>query len=229
MRSRHFILVFILTPLIIQNTVAQEVNLIGRANIGIGFDYLEQDFNGINTRYSPGGGLGLEAGLEGEIQNNLFWYGTLGMTINLNLHYEEVNGTTRKTSFSWNKKYFTGGINKYFDIRNNHISDFYGGGGLTLGIPGILRLTENGTGNGSSGFKGRINYKTSAGFQLHSGITLTIFDGFLLRPEIRYRYINYNSKQKSPGLVNTPELKKANAQGIDISVSIVKRIKGGRR
>ncbi|MFY0601493.1 MAG: hypothetical protein JXR03_17595 [Cyclobacteriaceae bacterium] len=212
---------------------AQDLNLIGRANLGIGFDYLSQDFNGINTKYSPGGGLGFEAGLEGEINDDLFWYGTVGITFNLNLHYEEVNGVTRRTSFSWNKKFFTAGANKYFEVRSKFISDFYGGGGLTLGIPGILRRTVNGNGNGNgnSGYLGRIKYKTSLGFQLHGGATLAITDGVLLRPELRYRFINYKSKSFSKGSLSDlePGLKKANGQGVEISVTIVKQIRGGRR
>jgi hypothetical protein len=205
------------------NLLAQDLNLIGRANIGIGFDYLTQDFKGIKTFYSPGGGLGLEAGLEGELPNDLYWYGTLGMTFNLNFHYEEVSGVTTKTSFSWNKKFFAGGVNKYFDLRNKYIDDFYGGGGLLLGIPGIMRRTVNGD------YKGRINYRPAVGFQIHGGVTLTLFDNFLLRPELRYRLINYNAKSDSPGLSSEPELKKAHGEGLDISLSIVKQIKGRRR
>lgn len=205
--------------------ISQDLNLIGRANIGIGFDYLSQDFNGIKTFFSPGGGLGIEAGMEGELPNDIYWYGTVGMTFNLNLHYEETNGATNKTSYSWNKKFLTAGANKYFDQKSKYIGNFYGGGGLTLSIPGILRRTEN------DKYLGRIKYNTTLGFQLHGGATLTLFDDFLLRPELRYRLINYKAKSFTRGEISDlePELRKANGQGLDISLTIVKQIKGGRR
>lgn len=231
MKEKASVYLLFLLLLTSNTAMSQDLNLLGRANIGIGFDYLTQDFNGLNTRYSPGGGIGLEVGMEGEINNDLFWYGTVGITFNLNLHYEEVMNMTRRTSFSWNKKYFTGGVNKYFELRNKYFKDFYGGGGLLLSFPGTLRRTENGTGNGNSGFLGRIKYNPALGFQLHSGTTLTIFDGFLLRPEIRYRFINYNSKSFTKGDIDDlpPGLKKANGQGIDISVTLVKQIRSRRR
>ncbi|MFT6868186.1 MAG: hypothetical protein ACJA08_003036 [Cyclobacteriaceae bacterium] len=203
----------------------QDLNLIGRANFGIGFDYTSQDFNGIKTFFSPGGGLGLEAGIEGEFKNDIYWYSTLGFTFNLNFHYEEVNGKTSKTSFSWNKKFITVGANKYHEINNKFISDIYGGGGLLLGVPGTMRRTVN------NDYKGRVNYHIAPGIQLHGGATLTISDNFLLRPEIRYRFIQYNSKSFSKGDIKDlqPEVRKARADGLDLSLSIIKQIRTGRR
>ncbi|MEP4534931.1 MAG: hypothetical protein ABJ004_17690 [Cyclobacteriaceae bacterium] len=225
MNRTHLLIISALIIVSSSLASAQQLNLIGRANIGIGFDYISQDFKGLKTFYSPGGGMGVEAGLEGEIQNDLFWYGTVGFTYNLNFHYEEINGQTTKTSYSWNKKFFTGGVNKYFDINNKYIGNFYGGGGLMLAIPGIMRRTINST------YQGRIKYKTSLGLLIHGGATLTITDNFLLRPEIRYRYINFKAESYTRGDVSSleSELRKAQGQGLDISVTIVKTIKGGGR
>ncbi|MEP0937396.1 MAG: hypothetical protein ABJH57_16670 [Cyclobacteriaceae bacterium] len=225
MNRSHLLVISALIIIYPSLTSAQQLNLIGRANIGIGFDYISQDFKGLTTFYSPGGGMGLEAGLEGEIQNDLYWYGTLGFTYNLNFHYEEINGQTTKTAFSWNKIIFTGGVNKYFDIRNKYIANFYGGGGLMVAIPGTLRRTINST------YQGRIGYKPNLGLLMHGGATLTITDNFLLRPEIRYRYINFKAESFTRGDVSSLEsgLKKARGTGLDISVTIVKTIKGGSR
>ncbi|WP_258105636.1 hypothetical protein [Marinoscillum sp. MHG1-6] len=204
---------------------SQDLNLIGRLNVGIGLDYISQDFNGIKTFFSPGGGLGLEAGLEGELPNDLYWYGTLGFTQSLNLHFEEVNGQTRKTAFGWNKKIILGGVNRYFEIRNRYIPNVFAGAGAQLAFPGKLRRTEN------NDYKGRIYYNPAVGFHLEGGATFDIVNRFLIRPSVRYRFIQYNARKYSKGDVSTlrPDLKKAFGGGIDISVTLVKQIKGGRR
>lgn len=216
---------FLIIILIHYSSLAQDLNFIARGNVGIGFNYISQDFKGIKTFYSPGGGLGAEIGLEGAMKNDVFWYGTLGMKVNLNFHYEEVNGVTTKTSYSWNKKFITAGANKFFDLRNQNITEFQAGGGLIFGIPGTLRTTENNI------YNGRINYSLALGAQIHTGLTLDIYDKFLLRPEIRYRFIRYNSKSYTRGDIKDldPELRKARADGLDISLSIIKTIRSGRR
>ena len=57
---------------------AQNLKFIGRYNLGIGASYESLDYNGAQVMYSPGGGMGLEAGLGYELLKNLDGYLTAG-------------------------------------------------------------------------------------------------------------------------------------------------------
>ncbi len=203
---------------------AQELNALGRVNLGIGFDRLSQDFNGINTYYSPGGGIGLEAGLEGELPQNVFWYGMLGICMNVSFHYENLNGVENKTFYTWNKKMISAGANKFFDIKNKYVPEFFAGAGLTYYIPGQLKREE------TNKYKGAIDYNSTLGFQLETGLTLHLIKSLELRPSVRYRFAKFQSTDYSQGTIDQldPALRKANASGIDLSVSIVHQLRAPR-
>lgn len=204
---------------------AQHLNAIGKVTLGIGFNRLSQDFNGINTFYSPGGGLGFEAGLEGELPQDLFWYGMLGICLNINLHFENTNGLKNRTFYTWNRKMISAGANKFFDIKNKYIDNVFAGGGFTFYIPGKLKREE------TNDYLGAIDYKSTIGFQLEGGCTFHLNESIILRPALRYRYATFKSSDYSQGDLDELEsgLKTARIGGIDLSVSIIKQIRGGRR
>jgi hypothetical protein len=205
--------------------VGQEINLIGRVNQGIGLHYLPQDFKGILTKYRPGGGLSFEAGLEGELPQDIYWYGTVGMIFNLNLHFQDVNGKQDRSFYTWNKKCITVGANKYFDLPNKYIPQAFAGGALNYYQPGKLKREEN------NKYKGAIEYKSTLGFQIESGVVLDVLSAFKIRPSLRYSYAKFQSEKYSQGTIDKlPEaLQTAKASSIDFSVSILKQIGGQKR
>lgn len=220
-----YLVITILICFILVRAQAQELNALGKVTLGIGFDRLNQDFNGLTTSYSPGGGIGFEVGSEGELPQDVFWYGMIGICLNLNYHLENSNGIQNRTFYTWNRKLISAGANKYFDIRNKYIANVFAGGGLTYYIPGKLKREE------TNDYLGAIEYKSTIGFQLDAGCTFHLNESITLRPALRYRYAKFKSTAFSQGTINQldPALQKANAVGIDLTVSIVKQIRGARR
>ena len=197
---------------------AQNLKFVGRYNLGIGAQYETLDYNGASVLYSPGGGMGLEAGLAYEVVKNLDTYVTVGFQKNLALQYESMNGVSNKTSFSFGRTFVSGGINKLFQLSEGTFNGIILGGGINYNMPGKLKIIENNENRGIA------TYNSALGFHIDAKLKLKFNDNFSLEPGLRYRNINFESSNTLSGNSSFPEgLRQVNATGVDLSVSIAKR------
>ncbi|AHM63325.1 hypothetical protein D770_25400 [Flammeovirgaceae bacterium 311] len=198
---------------------AQNLKFISRLNLGIGAQYDWLDYNGNQVAYSPGGGMGLEAGLGYELLKNLDAYATLGFQKNLALQYESMNGVSNKTSASFGRGYFTAGFNKLFKTSDGVFNGIILGAGLNYNLPGKLKLTEN---NQSMG---EWAYGNALGYQVEAKFKLKFTESFSLDPGLRYRNIRFENEQSANSAWPTlPYMNRLNATGVDLSVALVKRL-----
>jgi hypothetical protein len=200
--------------------MAQNLKFIGRINLGIGAQYERLDYNGNQIAYSPGGGMGLEAGLGYELIKNLDAYATLGFQKNLALQYESMNGVSNKTSASFGRGYFTAGLNKLFQTSDGVFNGIILGAGLNYNFPGKLKLTEN---NQSMG---EWAYGNALGYQIEAKFRLKFTDTFSMDPGLRYRNIRFENEAStgSTSWSASTSMNRLNATGVDLSVSLLKRI-----
>ena len=199
---------------------AQNLKFIGRYNLGIGASYESLDYNGAQVLYSPGGGMGLEAGLGYELLKNLDGYLTAGFQKNLALQYQSMNGVSNKTSASFGRGYFTAGLNKLVETSDGVLNGFIFGAGLNYNFPGKLKLTQN------NEYLGEWSYNNALGYQLEAKLRLKFTDSFSLDPGLRYRNIRYEfSPEKTTTSKPVPaNMNRLNANGVDVSVTLVKRL-----
>ncbi|WP_224995625.1 outer membrane beta-barrel protein [Cesiribacter sp. SM1] len=199
--------------------MAQNLKFIGRVNVGFGAQYESLDYSGDQVVYSPGGGMGLEAGLGYELIKRLDAYATLGFQKNLALQYESVNGTSNKTSASFGRGYFTAGLNKLFKTSDGVLNGIILGAGLNYNFPGKLKLTEN------SHDMGEWTYTNALGYQVEAKLRLKFTDTFSMDPGFRYRNIYFEYEPTANSAWPAPaNMNRLNATGVDLSLTLVKRI-----
>ena len=68
-------------------------------------DYQSLNFNGADILYSPGGGMGLEGGIQLKITKNFYTSISVGYQRHLAFQSENVYGVSNKTSFNFNRKF----------------------------------------------------------------------------------------------------------------------------
>ncbi|WP_299190025.1 hypothetical protein [uncultured Aquimarina sp.] len=199
---------------------AQELNLIGRLNGSIGFNYESIDYNGGSLAYSPGGGMGLEIGAEYSFFKGLSGYGTLGYQYNLALQLQSGTNGSNKSSVTFGRVFFTLGVNKFFKFSENTLHGIVIGVGGNYSIPGKLRITEN------DFSADPIEYGTNLGFHIDAKLRLKLSDVIFLEPGIRYRQLELEAKSFGPNTIDAlpSHLRTLNTSGVEISVSIIKTI-----
>ncbi|GAA0716727.1 hypothetical protein GCM10009430_12710 [Aquimarina litoralis] len=199
---------------------AQEVNLIGRLNGSIGFNYDSVDYNGGSLAYSPGGGMGLEVGAEYHMFKGLYGYGTLGFQYNLALQLQSGTEGSNKSSVTFNRTFFTFGVHKLFKLSENTLHGLVIGAGGNYSLPGKLKITQNDVSGDP------IEYKPGLGFHLDARLRLKLSDKFFLEPGIRYRQLELDVKSFGNNSTDIlpPYLRELNTSGIEISVSVIKKL-----
>lgn len=198
----------------------QKVQLAGRVNNGLGFDYRYVDYYGGQVGFSPGGGIGVELGANTEIFKNLHLLTTIGYQLNLGLQYENINGTSTKSSLKFDRKFISIGMVKVFELENTFLSGITVGAGANLNFPGKFKRTENNQKLGSISFDPSLGYYAELGFQI--GLIESIY----LYPNLRYRNLNFKANSYSEGSLNNlpVRMQTLNANGIEFGLTIVKRL-----
>lgn len=208
----------LLSAVLSSQAIAQKVSFFGRLNLGIGAQYENLDYNGATIAYSPGGGMGLEAGLSRELIKGFDAYVSLGYQKNLAMQYESMNGVSNETSFSFGRTFLSLGASKLFELSNGTIHGITVGGGLNYNIPGTLKLIENNESFGSA------TYQRALGFHLDTRLILKFTDDFSLAPGIRYRSLKFKKGIVTNGTHPFPDkLHALNATGVEVSVTAFKR------
>ncbi|TRX61424.1 outer membrane beta-barrel protein [Fulvivirga sp. M361] len=218
---KKIILSVILSISTLYAALSQSMSVMVRTNISIGMDYQSLDFNGNELFYSPGGGIGIEGGLQLEMIERLYAYISVGYQLNLALQAENVNGSSNKTSFNFNRKLITLGAAKIIKLSENTVQGLILGAGMNYSIPGKIRIEEN-----DADF-GEISYESGFGFHLETGLRLRLSEGLYLDPSIRYRSLDLSGKSYNRGSFESlPDyLQELDASGLELGVTIVKTLK----
>ncbi len=214
---RRFSLLIIFCVAVCDIGWSQGVEFVARLNFGIGLSYDRLDYLGNDVYYSPGGGSGFELGV-------VVPYGALeayfmgGLQQNLAIQSETTTtGGVHESSFFFNRKSLLTGVNYKLYLWDRTFTGFKIGGGVNYNFPGNYRTTEN------NNTLQNITYRAAAGYHLGVDIVLQ-FPKFTLAPGLRYRSMAYKARSQEFGDVSdlTGDLRRLDASGIDISVSILK-------
>ena len=198
----------------------QSLDFIARGNLSIGSKYETLDYSGADMFYSPGGGMGIELGLQWKLVENLYFQSSLGYQLNLALQTESFNGITNKSSFSFGRTFLSTGITKKFFISEDLFNGIMLGGGVQYSLPSSLTRIENETDLGSS------RYKANLGYFIDLGVRLRMSETVFLEPGIRYRNLRLDGKSYNQGAIDDlpPALQNLNANGVELGLSLIKNI-----
>lgn len=203
------------------------IDLIGRANVGFGFNYQEMDFQNEPILYSPGGGMGLEIGGQTEVYDNVYAYFTMGWHQNLRLKLpnSENSQNRDRSSFVFARFPFTLGANYVWTFDDPWVQGIIVGGGLSYNKPSRLKLIEN------NDRLGLISYNGNVAVLLDFKIRMELFKGFYFDPGIRYRRLKFRADEHAKGNVKDlpNHLRTLNASGLDFSATFVYDLKPNRR
>jgi len=206
----------------IQLVNAQELHFISRVNISIGMDYKTLNYAGSEMLYSPGGGMGLEAGLQLDLQNGFALQSTIGYQLHLAFQGESGGGFSNKSSFNFNRKFLSLGALKNFKLSDGTgtLNGIHLGAGTHINLPGSLKRIENEFELGTS------KYDPSLGFYVEIGLNLKIDEDMFFTPSIRYRQLSFSAKSFTEGSIsNLPDyLQELNANGVELGVTFAMRL-----
>ncbi len=220
-----------ITTLLILNIIiafgiqAQNITWTGRANLSVGMDYQSISYYDGEMFYSPGGGIGIEGGIQLEIIKNLNLYTSLGYQLNFALQAENNNGVSNRSSFSFNRKFLTLGVNKIIQLSDiNTVQGIILGGGVEFNIPGTMKIIEN------KDTEFLTKFKPNLGFHFETGLRLDLSQGFFLDATIRYRALEFSGKSFSYSRgslsgTGTEFSDMLNASGIELGATFVKKLK----
>lgn len=203
---------------------AQRLNFLLRGNLSVGLDYQTLDYDGSSIIYSPGGGIGLEPGVELQLAKNTYAYATAGYQFNLSARVERSSYYSNKTSFSFNRKFFTVGANQLIPLSDGILNGLMLGGGGNFSIPGKLTRFENDYDLGS------VTYKSGIGFHVDAKLRLKFSDNISMDAGLRYRNLElkYDTYDSGGSYILPDYLQTLNASGIEISATLVQRL-GGKK
>lgn len=198
-------------------THAQGVNFVLRGNTSNGLDAISLDYLGNNLQTSPGGGIGLEAGLQLPLMENLLLQPTLGHFLSFGFQYESINGTSNQSSMIFNRIFLSLGVIKQFKFDKPVFQGLLLGTGLQYNLPGKLKRTEN---NQELGYT---TYDNSMAIYMEVGLRIKIAKALFLDPGIRFRRLHFNINGYSDGdIADLPgELRNLNANGLEFGLSFV--------
>ncbi|MEM6644542.1 MAG: hypothetical protein AAF616_16300 [Bacteroidota bacterium] len=220
MTIKKILIATLITLTWINFTSAQNISFIARTNLSIGTEYQNIDYNGGNLLYSPGGGIGIELGLQVPLVKGFAIQSTLGYQQNLALQAESVNGVSNRSSVSFNRKLISLGLSKGFKLSDGTIKSLQLGVGSNLNFPGTLKRIENDERLGES------NYNSNIGLYFEIALRIAISEGMYLDPAIRYRQLDFSVDSFSDGpTTDLPGyLQALNANGIELGVTFVKEL-----
>ncbi|MEM6264915.1 MAG: hypothetical protein AAGI38_20555 [Bacteroidota bacterium] len=220
MKQRELLLGTLMLIALVQLVNAQGLNLIVRGNIAIGTEYQSLDFWGRNLSYSPGGGLGVEVGVQFDMLKGFGIQLTLGRQFNYTFHEETVNGITNRSSFTFNRRFISLGVLKNFTLTDGIVNSLQVGAGTNLNYPGTMTRVENEVVIEES------SYYSNFGIYIDLVLRLKITDQIFLDPGIRYRQLNFSAESFSEGAVSElpDNLQEVNASGVEIGLTFVQRL-----
>lgn len=198
----------------------QALTMVLRGNVGAGMSYYTLDYSGGSIFYSPGGGVGLEAGMQLELLKNLNLGVTFGYQHHLALQAETSTFYTNKTSFTFNRKYVSIATTKYFKISDKVLQNAITGAGFSYNSPGALIRTENNKN------LGRSEYDNRFAVFFEGGLGFKASDTWSVNPTLRYRLLKFDAISFSEGeVVDLPtHLQRLNANGLEVGVTLIKKI-----
>lgn len=181
--------ILLVTILFIPHLVfSQNFSIYGSAGLNFGANSQEMDFGGETIRYGYGSGLGLHAGFQYDTKlADIFVYSEVGINWCLAYQYQNINGSSNKSAFTFNHKSVSLGVGKLFRIETvDIINGIRINAGLDYNFPSEGSLTEN-------DFKyGVIQYDNSLGFHIESRLSLQLTDAFLLEPGFGFNVVQFN-------------------------------------
>lgn len=201
---------------------AQKLGLLIKYNASFGFtqDYL--NYNGLEYNYSPGGGMGLELGLDAEVAKGFSANLSIGYQQNLVWQYSNVNGFVNESSFKFNRKFVSVGLKQLIRFSDNFFQGMFIGGGVNYSIPGKFIITEN------EWRYGIIEYSPALGFYGDLGFRLRISERkrLYVEPGFRVKILRMNAKAYESGEVSdlADSYKDLNVSGIEVfSIGLIKK------
>ncbi|VXD11164.1 outer membrane beta-barrel protein [Marinoscillum sp. 108] len=225
MTQKQLLLIILFSIASVRVLTAQSLNFVGRGNLSIGAEYQSIDYNGGDLFYSPGGGIGVELGLQLDIVKGFAIQSTLGYQLHLALQAESVNGVSNKSSFNFNRKFISLGVLKNFKLTDKTVNSLQVGTGASINFPGTLKRTENDNELGES------SYHSNFGLYFELALRLKLSDKVYLDPAIRYRRLNFSAESYSNGpITDLPDyLQDLNSNGIELGITFVKKLKSSKR
>ena len=200
---------------------SQDLKLLLRLNRSFGFNYEQLNYYGGNAiLYSPGGGGGIEIGLARKLGPNTDIYGSLAYQQNLALQYTNINGQSQKSSFLFNRKTASLGLNHSFILSERWLRGFVLGGGLSYNFPGKLKIIEEDIEYGA------IGYSSNPGYHADVKLIFELTEGLRLNPGLRYRNTLFfaNSYEKGPISALPEKFRDLQASGVELSVTLLKEL-----
>ncbi|MVN89636.1 outer membrane beta-barrel protein [Mucilaginibacter aquatilis] len=206
----------IITTIALLCTVAAKaqtpVQLIGRYNLGVGIQYNNLYYGEDIIPYSPGGGMGIEAGIRVMPSAHLEPYATIGFQQNIAIRMTDGDDYWDNESyFTFNRTTFNAGLVYKFPLFNTTDKIVRIGGGVNFSIPGRAAFKEDNQKLPS------ISYKMARGFNLEASYVAYADRRVTVEPGLRYRQIKFNpaGNRMVPDNMNP-----AQASGFDLSVII---------
>lgn len=188
------------------------VQFIARYNLGVGIQYNNLYYGDEIIPYSPGGGMGLEAGIRLMPTTHLEPYATIGFQQNLAIKMTDRDDYWDNESyFTFSRVTFNAGLNYKFPIIPNSSSLVRVGGGLNFSIPGWAGFKENNEKLPS------IKYQMARGFNIEASYMAYADRKVTVEPGIRYRHIEF---KPSGNQYVQRDMNPAQASGFDLSIII---------
>ena len=203
---------------------AQKLGLLLRGNASFGFTQDFLNYNGLTYNYSPGGGVGVELGLEAEVAKGFSANFTLGYQQNIIWQFSNSDGNVNETSFQFNRKFVAVGIKQLFRLSDHFFQGIFLGAGGNYSIPGKFKITEN------NWRYGDIEYSPAVGFHGEAGFRLRISERrrLYLEPGFRVKIIYMNARAFEFGEVSdiADSFKDLNVSGLEVySIGLIKKFK----
>ena len=201
---------------------AQKFGVVLRPNISAGAEYHSISYFGGDIYYSAGGGVGLEIGGVLSITEGLSVYSTAGYQQHFAIQLEDNNNFENKSSFTFNKKFFTIGATQKIKISDYFFQGILIGGGINYTIPGKIRITEDNLELGD------ISYDSNPGFHIDVLFRMRMAEGFYFDPGLRFRYHKFNATSYEDGELDLlpQHLVDLQSSGIELSFAVVKMFGG---
>lgn len=208
-------LIAALTLLLFSASVAwaqTPVQFIGRYNLGVGIKYNNLYYGDQILPYSPGGGMGLEAGIRLMPSTHFEPYATIGFQQNLAIRMTDRDDYWDNESyFTFSRVTFNAGLNYKFPIIPNTAHQARIGGGLNFSIPGWAGFKEDNEKLPS------IKYQMARGFNIEASYVVYADRKVTVEPGLRYRHIEF---KPSGNRAVQSNMNPAQASGFDLSVII---------
>jgi hypothetical protein len=187
------------------------LQFVGRYNLGVGIQYNNLYYGDVLLPYSPGGGMGLEAGLRFMPSSHFEPYATVGYQQNLAIKVSDADYVNNDSYFTFSRVTFNAGVNYKFPVIPNTNKLLRIGGGLNFSIPGWAGFKENNEKYPS------IKYQMARGFNIETSFVVYEDRKVTVEPGLRYRHIEF---KPAGNRVVPANMNPAQASGFDLSVIV---------